>query len=53
VSSIPAYPNPFYETFADPDEAGRVGERALVVLEKGELPEWLIRPVSDSAVTVA
>jgi hypothetical protein len=28
-----------------------LGERALVVLEKGELPEWLVRPVSDSAVT--
>lgn len=40
-------------SFDDPDEAGRVGERALVVLEKGELPEWLVRPVSDSAVTVA
>jgi hypothetical protein len=49
----PRLPKPFYKTFDDPDEAGRVGERALVVLEKGELPEWLVRPVSDSAVTVA
>jgi hypothetical protein len=35
----PRLPKPFYRTFDDPDEAGRVGERALVVLEKGELPE--------------
>jgi hypothetical protein len=49
----PRLPKPFYKTFDDPDEAGRVGERALVVLEKGEVPEWLVRPVSDSAVTVA
>jgi hypothetical protein len=39
-------PQAFYKTFDDPDEAGRVGERALVVLEKGELPEWLVRPAS-------
>ena len=31
----PRLPKPFYKTFDDPDEAGRVGERALVVLEKG------------------
>jgi hypothetical protein len=49
----PRLPKPFYKTFDDPDEVGRVGERALVILEKGELPEWLVRPVSDSAVTVA
>jgi hypothetical protein len=44
---------PFYRTFDEPDEARRVGERALVALDRGEMPEWLVRPEPTAGVTVA
>lgn len=36
-------PKPFYKTFDDPDEAQRVGKRAIIELQKGKVPAWLVR----------
>jgi integrase len=49
----PRLPKPFYRTFDEPDEARRVGERALVALDRGEMPDWLVRAEPAGGVTVA
>jgi len=43
---------PFYKTFDDPDEATRTGKRAIVELEKGRVPAWLVREKREGSTTI-
>jgi integrase len=45
-------PKPFYKTFNDPDEAQRVGKRAIIELQKGTVPAWLVREKLTGTTTI-
>jgi hypothetical protein len=44
---------PFYKTFDDPEEAKRTGKRALIELQKGKVPTWLVRKKLTGTITIA